>query len=72
MSTLSPFYDNGNPRFIGVRDATGKMQGAWQFFRKDGSIMRSGEFAADVQVGIWRTYDREGRLVKETDFGEQS
>jgi hypothetical protein len=22
------------------------------------------------QVGVWRTYDRSGTIVKETDFGE--
>jgi antitoxin component YwqK of YwqJK toxin-antitoxin module len=31
--------------------------------------MRSGSFNADVQIGVWRTFDREGKLVKETDFG---
>jgi hypothetical protein len=30
--------------------------------------MRAGEFERGRQVGIWRTYDRSGRIVKETDF----
>jgi len=46
----------------------GEMHGAWEFFRKDGSVMRTGEFDRGRQVGIWRTFDRTGRLVKETDF----
>ena len=46
----------------------GEMHGAWEFFRKDGSVMRTGEFDRGRQVGIWRTFDRAGRLVKETDF----
>jgi len=48
----------------------GEMHGTWEFFRKDGSVMRSGEFDRGRQVGIWRTFDRTGRLVKETDFSK--
>ena len=42
----------------------------WSFFRADGSLMRSGRFDRGRQVGPWRTFDRAGKLVKETDFGE--
>lgn len=49
----------------------GEMQGSWEFFRKDGSVMRTGEFDRGRQVGIWRTFDRTGRLVKETDFSKR-
>jgi antitoxin component YwqK of YwqJK toxin-antitoxin module len=50
----------------------GEMHGAWEFFRKDGSVMRTGEFDRGRQVGIWRTFDRTGRLVKETDFARRA
>jgi antitoxin component YwqK of YwqJK toxin-antitoxin module len=46
------------------------MHGDWKFFRADGSLMRSGRFERGKQVGPWRTFDRAGKLVKETDFGE--
>ena len=46
----------------------GEMHGRWEFFRRDGSVMRAGEFDRGRQVGVWRTLDRTGRLVKETDF----
>lgn len=46
----------------------GEMHGAWEFFRKDGTVMRSGQFDRGIQVGVWRTFDRAGRLVKETRF----
>lgn len=49
----------------------GEMHGAWEFSRKDGSVMRTGEFDRGRQVGIWRTFDRVGRLVKETDFSKR-
>jgi antitoxin component YwqK of YwqJK toxin-antitoxin module len=48
----------------------GEMHGSWEFFRKDGSVMRTGEFDRGEQVGTWRTFDRAGRLVKETDFSK--
>jgi antitoxin component YwqK of YwqJK toxin-antitoxin module len=61
-------YDNGEIRFRGS-NLDRQMHGSWEFFRKDGSLLRSGEFERGRQVGPWRTFDREGRLVKETDFG---
>ena len=48
----------------------GEMHGDWSFFRTDGSAMRTGRFDRGRQVGSWRTFDRAGRLVKETDFGD--
>ena len=60
-------YDNGQVRFRGA-NLDGEMHGFWEFFRKDGSRMRAGEFERGRQVGRWRTYDRTGRVVKETDF----
>ena len=47
----------------------GKLHGHWEWFRLDGSLMRSGEFDLGNQVGLWRTWDRAGRVVKETSFG---
>jgi antitoxin component YwqK of YwqJK toxin-antitoxin module len=60
-------YDNGQPKHRGFT-LGGEMHGAWEFFRRDGSLMRSGEFDRGRQVGVWRTYDRAGALVKETSF----
>ena len=42
------------------------MHGTWEWFRKDGSKMRSGSFDDGVQVGEWTTYDKTGRIVKVT------
>jgi len=60
-------YPNGNVRFRGA-NLGGEMHGPWEFFRADGSLMRSGSFERGRQIGVWRTYDRKGKLVKETDF----
>jgi antitoxin component YwqK of YwqJK toxin-antitoxin module len=61
------FYDNGAVRFRGSR-LDGEMHGAWEFYRRDGSLMRSGAFDRGRQIGVWRTYDRSGEVVKETRF----
>jgi antitoxin component YwqK of YwqJK toxin-antitoxin module len=50
----------------------GEMHGSWEFYRKDGSVLRTGEFDRGRQVGTWRTFDRSGRLVKETDFSKRA
>ncbi len=60
-------YDNGQVRFRGA-NLGGEMHGFWEFFRKDGSLLRSGAFEHGRQVGRWRTFGRDGRVVKETDF----
>jgi antitoxin component YwqK of YwqJK toxin-antitoxin module len=61
-------YPNGQEKFRGFH-LDGEMHGDWSFFRTDGSVMRTGAFDRGRQVGVWRTFDRSGRVVKETDFG---
>ena len=60
-------YGNGTLKLKGFH-LNGEMHGAWEFYRTDGSLMRSGTFDLGKQVGTWRTFDRAGRLVQETDF----
>ena len=43
----------------------------WEWYRTDGSLMRTGAFDQGRQVGLWRTIDRTGRVVKETDFSKE-
>lgn len=40
--------------------------GYWEWFRKDGSTMRTRHFEKGKQIGEWTTYDRKGRVVKVT------
>jgi antitoxin component YwqK of YwqJK toxin-antitoxin module len=62
-------YANGVVKLKGAH-LDGEMHGVWAFYRADGSLMRTGELDRGKQIGVWRTLDRAGRLVKETDFGE--
>ena len=60
-------YDNGKVKMRGAH-LDGEMHGDWEFFRLDGSLMRTGAFDRGRQVGVWKTYDRSGKVVKETSF----
>lgn len=62
------FYANGFLKAVGKMKAD-QMHGAWKWFRRDGTIKRSGSFASGVQVGTWITYDATGKPYKTTDFG---
>jgi antitoxin component YwqK of YwqJK toxin-antitoxin module len=61
------YYDNGRIKHRGA-NLDGAMHGPWEFYRLDGSLMRAGSFDRGRQVGAWRTYDRQGAVVKETTF----
>lgn len=46
----------------------GVMSGYWEWFRKDGTRLRSGFFADGVQTGDWTTYDAKGKVYKVTSM----
>ena len=62
-------YDTGAVRYCGFL-LDGEMHGEWAFLRMDGSVTRTGAFDRGRQVGVWRTFDRTGTVVKETSFGD--
>jgi antitoxin component YwqK of YwqJK toxin-antitoxin module len=41
-----------------------EMHGYWEWFRKNGIIMRSGYFDKGKQIGEWITYDKLGKVYK--------
>ena len=60
-------YPTGAVKYKGFL-LDGAMHGAWEWYRTDGSLMRTGEFDRGKQIGVWRTFERSGRLVKEQVF----
>lgn len=64
-------YSSGILKMKGSR-LGGEMHGAWKWYRTDGSVMRTGSFDRGKRVGVWRTYERTGRLVKETKITTRS
>ena len=61
------YYKNGGIKVRGKYKGN-KMHGKWEFFRMDGSLMRSGSFTNGIQSGTWITFDAKGRKVKVTKF----
>jgi len=61
-------YANGTVKYRGA-NLDGQMHGPWEVFRTDGSLMRAERFDRGRQIGTWKTFDRDGRAVKETEFG---
>ena len=49
----------------------GVPDGYWEWFRKDGTKMRSGYFKNGKQTGEWITYDKNGAVFKITSFDKK-
>lgn len=62
-------YGNGKVKYRGFL-LDGVMHGDWTWYRTDGSLMRTGSFDRGRQIGAWRTYDRDSRVVKDTTFDD--
>lgn len=50
------------------KSVNGVAEGYWEWFRKDGTKMRSGYFKKGKQVGEWITYDKSGKVYKVTSI----
>jgi antitoxin component YwqK of YwqJK toxin-antitoxin module len=46
----------------------GVPDGYWEWFRKDGTKLRSGHFTHGEQAGEWITYDQQGQPYKVTQI----
>ena len=51
------FYRNGVLKAKGRLDAEGNLHGHWEWWRSDGSLMRTGSFRNGARTGAWLTYD---------------
>lgn len=46
--------------------------GYWEWFRLDGTKLRSGSFESGEQSGEWTTYDKQGNVYKVTKITPES
>jgi len=61
------YHKDGNVKARGaMRD--GHLDGYWEWFRKDGTKLRSGTFDMGKQTGEWITYDAKGEPYKRTQM----
>jgi antitoxin component YwqK of YwqJK toxin-antitoxin module len=67
-STPEPYteYHKDGSIWAQCQKLDGVPTGYWEWFRKDGTKMRSGTFEHGRQVGEWITYDRQGKVYKVT------
>jgi antitoxin component YwqK of YwqJK toxin-antitoxin module len=57
-------YHNDGSLWAKGTTIDGKADGCFEWFRKDGTKMRSGYFRKGKPVGEWTTYDRKGKVVR--------
>jgi len=69
-TTPKPFSDYHNDGSLRASGQTlGDLaHGYREWYRKDGTLMRSGNFSSGVQIGEWITYDQQGTMYKITDM----
>ena len=58
-------HRDGSVRAQG-RVVDGRPDGYWEWFRLDGTRLRSGHFTSGRETGEWTTYDRTGAVYKVT------
>ncbi|TNE55452.1 MAG: hypothetical protein EP338_04075 [Bacteroidetes bacterium] len=64
------FYsENGVELSVTLYDH-GKKHGHSVVKYPNGALYYYGEYDQDRKIGIWKTYDQEGKLVEEKDFGK--
>ncbi len=59
------YHKDGSIWAVG-KTIDGVPTGYWEWFRVDGTKLRSGNFEAGAQVGEWTTYDKKGKVYKVT------
>ena len=62
------YHNDGSVWAKGEKMIDSVPDGYFEWFRKNGTIMRSGYFKKGKQVGNWTTYDTKGNVVKVTSF----
>ncbi|NOS61498.1 MAG: hypothetical protein HOO66_00395 [Nitrosarchaeum sp.] len=64
------YHKDGSPYAKGTK-VNGVLEGYWEWFRLDGTKMRSGNFKNGEQIGEWVTYDKKGKPYKTTQIKEK-
>ncbi|WP_309387806.1 hypothetical protein [Cerasicoccus frondis] len=68
MKERIDYHKAGTIKARGMVTDDGELTGYWEWFRKDGTKLRSGHFDQGRQVGEWITYDAKGEPYKTTHF----
>lgn len=60
------YHANGETIWSKGKVDDGNLHGYWEWYRKDGTLKRSGHFDHGETVGEWITYDQNGDVYKVT------
>jgi uncharacterized protein YdhG (YjbR/CyaY superfamily) len=61
------YYVNGHPKVLGkMKDE--KPHGAWEWFHRDGTHMRTGAYRAGKKTGEWTTFAADGSVTKVSSY----
>ena len=61
------YHADGKTIFAKAITKNDQPNGYWEWFRKDGTLKRSGFFKKGEPVGAWTTYDQQGKVYKITE-----
>ena len=61
------YHANGKSLFAKGKTKKGQPDGYWEWYRKDGTLKRSGFFNQGEVTGTWTTYDQNGKVYKVTE-----
>lgn len=64
------YYADGQQKAVGTM-RNGQLHGRWEWSRRDETLMRSGQFSLEKQVGTWTTFVRAGNPTKTARCREQ-
>lgn len=64
------FYAENGTKISMTEFRHGKKNGVSLKRFSDGRVHYTGEYADDIQVGIWKTYDETGKLMDSTNYTE--
>ena len=67
MQQHTEYHQDGSVRAIGPM-VDGVPVGYWEWFRLDGTKLRSGYFEHGEPTGEWTTYDKKGQIYKVTQM----
>mgnify|MGYP002626870656 FL=1 len=61
------YFADGKHVFAKGKTKNDNPHGYWEWYRKDGTLKRSGYFENGEPVGEWTTYDSDGNVYKVTE-----
>jgi antitoxin component YwqK of YwqJK toxin-antitoxin module len=64
------WHKNGNRSSVGQFDEEGKRFGRWIWWHENGIKQVEGDYRDDEPVGVWKSWNEDGKLVKDKDYDE--